>query len=181
MWPREHTHEELPLIMWYLEPFTSLPQAWWHILFILCFDKLHRNDQPGKVSDTFHVMQLLFIRPQSGSSKNPQWEFPLQVQLTENFIQRWRTHYIKSAKFGGQLEIRKTKQADQKQTKSQLTVRRENGDGIQKSFRKRWSKIQQGRWISTTRTNQNNFYLDSCSRWKSRYCIHSFRCLFANF
>ena len=37
---------------------------------------------------------------------------------TENFIQRWGTHYIKSAKFGGELEIRKTKQADQDETKT---------------------------------------------------------------
>lgn len=45
--------------------------------------------------------------------------------LTENFIQRWGTHYIKSAKFGGQLEIRKTKKADQSETKSQFAEKME--------------------------------------------------------
>ena len=40
---------------------------------------------------------------------------------TENFIQRWGTHFIKSAKFGGELEIRKTMDAKQAGTKSQFS------------------------------------------------------------
>ena len=37
----------------------------------------------------------------------------ISLTPTENFIQRWGTHYIKSAKFGGQLQIRKTMEASQ--------------------------------------------------------------------
>ena len=44
---------------------------------------------------------------------------------TENFIQRWGTHYIKSAKFGGQLQIRKTKQGVQGETKVQFSQKME--------------------------------------------------------
>ena len=44
---------------------------------------------------------------------------------TENFIQRWGTHYIKSAKFGGQLQIRKTKQAKQGEKKTEFAVEME--------------------------------------------------------
>ena len=44
---------------------------------------------------------------------------------TENFIQRWGTHYIKSAKFGGRLEIRKTKQAEEKENKAQFSQKME--------------------------------------------------------
>lgn len=39
---------------------------------------------------------------------------------TENFIQRWGTHYIKSAKFGGQLEIIKTMLASYFSEKSEF-------------------------------------------------------------
>ena len=39
---------------------------------------------------------------------------------TENFIQRWGTHYIKSAKFGGQLEIIKTMVASSVASKSEF-------------------------------------------------------------
>ena len=44
---------------------------------------------------------------------------------TENFIQRWGTHYIKSAKFGGQLEIRKTMDASQAGSKTQFSEKME--------------------------------------------------------
>ena len=44
---------------------------------------------------------------------------------TENFIQRWGTHFIKSAKFGGELEIRKTMDAKQAGTKSQFSQKME--------------------------------------------------------
>ena len=44
---------------------------------------------------------------------------------TENFIQRWGTHLIKSAKFGGELEIRKTMDAAQAGTKSQFSQQME--------------------------------------------------------
>ena len=44
---------------------------------------------------------------------------------TENFIQRWGTHYIKSAKFGGELEIRKTMDAKQAGTKTQFSQQME--------------------------------------------------------
>ena len=40
---------------------------------------------------------------------------------TENFIQRWGTHFIKSAKFGGELEIRKTMDAKQAGTKTKFS------------------------------------------------------------
>ena len=49
----------------------------------------------------------------------------IQFATTENFIQRWGTHYIKSAKFGGQLQIRKTKQAKQGQKKTEFAVEME--------------------------------------------------------
>ena len=44
---------------------------------------------------------------------------------TENFIQRWGTHYIKSAKFGGQLEIVKTMVASQVTSKSEFAEKME--------------------------------------------------------
>lgn len=44
---------------------------------------------------------------------------------TENFIQRWGTHFIKSAKFGGELEIRKTMDATQAGTKTQFSQKME--------------------------------------------------------
>lgn len=44
---------------------------------------------------------------------------------TENFIQRWGTHYIKSAKFGGQLEIVKTMVASQEASKSEFAEKME--------------------------------------------------------
>ena len=44
---------------------------------------------------------------------------------TENFIQRWGTHFIKSAKFGGELEIRKTMDAKQAGTKTQFSQKME--------------------------------------------------------
>ncbi|KAL9983630.1 hypothetical protein ACROYT_G005829 [Oculina patagonica] len=45
-------------------------------------------------------------------------EAPLKYQ---NFIQRWGTHFIKSAKFGGELEIRKTMDAAQAGSKTQFS------------------------------------------------------------
>ena len=44
---------------------------------------------------------------------------------TENFIQRWGTHYIKSAKLGGQLEIHKTMDASQAGSKTQFSEKME--------------------------------------------------------
>ena len=44
---------------------------------------------------------------------------------TENFIQRWGTHYIKSARFGGQLEIRKRMDAKDAGTKTQFSQKME--------------------------------------------------------
>lgn len=44
---------------------------------------------------------------------------------TENFIQRWGTHYIKSARFGGQLEIRKRMDAKEAGTKTQFSEKME--------------------------------------------------------
>ena len=41
--------------------------------------------------------------------------------LLESFIQRWGTHYVKAAKFGGQLEIRKTMDAKEVQSKSDFS------------------------------------------------------------
>ena len=43
----------------------------------------------------------------------------------ENLIQRWGTHYVKSAKFGGQLEIRKTMDAQDAQSKKEFEVQME--------------------------------------------------------
>ena len=43
----------------------------------------------------------------------------------ENFIQRWGTHYVKSAKFGGQLEIRKTMDASDVQSKKEFEIQME--------------------------------------------------------
>ena len=39
---------------------------------------------------------------------------------SENFLQRWGTHYVKSAKFGGRLEIRKTMDASDVQSKKEF-------------------------------------------------------------
>ena len=44
---------------------------------------------------------------------------------TENFIQRWGTHYIKSAKFGGQLEIRKTMDAKDAKGRKEFEIQME--------------------------------------------------------
>ena len=43
------------------------------------------------------------------------------VIFTEDFIERWGTHYIKSAKFGGQLEIRKTMDKETAQSKTHFS------------------------------------------------------------
>ncbi len=42
--------------------------------------------------------------------------------FTEDFIERWGTHYIKSAKFGGQLEIRKTMDKETAQSKTHFSI-----------------------------------------------------------
>lgn len=42
--------------------------------------------------------------------------------FTEDFVQRWGTHYIKSAKFGGQLEIRKTMDKETAQSKTHFSI-----------------------------------------------------------
>ncbi|KAL9984080.1 hypothetical protein ACROYT_G006336 [Oculina patagonica] len=47
---------------------------------------------------------------------------PLKYQ---NFLQRWGTHFIKSAKFGGQLEIRKTMDAQEAKSKKEFEVQME--------------------------------------------------------
>lgn len=44
---------------------------------------------------------------------------------TENFIQRWGTHYIKSSKFGGQLQIRKFMDASDFSSKEEFAVEME--------------------------------------------------------
>ncbi|XP_078357305.1 uncharacterized protein LOC144642195 [Oculina patagonica] len=49
-------------------------------------------------------------------------EAPLKYQ---NFIQRWGTHFIKSAKFGGELQIRKTMDAAQAGSKTQFSEKME--------------------------------------------------------
>ena len=43
----------------------------------------------------------------------------------ENYIQRWGTHFIKSSKFGGQLEIRKTMDAQDAQSKKEFEIQME--------------------------------------------------------
>lgn len=50
------------------------------------------------------------------------------LSLAENFIQRWGTHYIKSSKFGGQLQIRKF--MDASDVSSKKGVCRRDGDGV---------------------------------------------------
>ncbi|XP_078695713.1 uncharacterized protein LOC144924459 [Branchiostoma floridae x Branchiostoma belcheri] len=45
--------------------------------------------------------------------------------IFQNFYLRWGTHYIKSAKFGGQLKIIKTKQATQDMSMSEFATRAE--------------------------------------------------------
>ena len=45
----------------------------------------------------------------------------ISLTPTENFIQRWGTHYIKSAKFGGQLQIRKTMEASRVASKYEFS------------------------------------------------------------
>ena len=47
------------------------------------------------------------------------------IWLTENFIQRWGTHYVKSSRFGGQLEIRKTMLASRATNKSTFAEKME--------------------------------------------------------
>jgi hypothetical protein len=42
--------------------------------------------------------------------------------LSEDFILRWGTHYIKSARFGGQLELRKLQQASMTASKEEFAV-----------------------------------------------------------
>ena len=49
----------------------------------------------------------------------------ISLTPTENFIQRWGTHYIKSAKFGGQLQIRKTIEASQVASKYEFSEKME--------------------------------------------------------
>ena len=49
----------------------------------------------------------------------------ISLTPTENFIQRWGTHYIKSAKFGGQLQIRKTMEASQVASKYEFSEKME--------------------------------------------------------
>lgn len=47
------------------------------------------------------------------------------MSLAENFIQRWGTHYIKSSKFGGQLQIRKFMDASDVSNKKEFAVEME--------------------------------------------------------
>ena len=47
------------------------------------------------------------------------------MSLAENFIQRWGTHYIKSSKFGGQLQIRKFMDASDVSSKKEFAVEME--------------------------------------------------------
>ena len=49
----------------------------------------------------------------------------MMLFFLENFIQRWGTHFIKSAKFGGQLEIRKTMYASDAREKRNFEVQME--------------------------------------------------------
>ena len=44
---------------------------------------------------------------------------------TENFIQRWGTHFIKSARFGGQLELRKRMDAKEAGSKTEFAEKME--------------------------------------------------------
>ena len=47
------------------------------------------------------------------------------MYFLENYIQRWGTHFIKSAKFGGQLEIRKTMDAEEAKSKKEFEIQME--------------------------------------------------------
>ena len=47
------------------------------------------------------------------------------MYFLENYIQRWGTHFIKSAKFGGQLEIRKTMDANDTKSKKDFEIQME--------------------------------------------------------
>lgn len=49
----------------------------------------------------------------------------ISVKLPEEFIQRWGTHYIKSSKFGGQLQIRKFMDATDVSNKKEFAVEME--------------------------------------------------------
>lgn len=49
----------------------------------------------------------------------------ISVKLAEDFIQRWGTHYIKSSKFGGQLQIRKFMDANDVSSKKEFAVEME--------------------------------------------------------
>ena len=49
----------------------------------------------------------------------------ISVKLAEDFIQRWGTHYIKSSKFGGQLQIRKFMDATDVSSKKEFAVEME--------------------------------------------------------
>ena len=49
----------------------------------------------------------------------------LIMYFLENYVQRWGTHFIKSAKFGGQLEIRKTMDAEEAKSKKELEIQME--------------------------------------------------------
>lgn len=47
------------------------------------------------------------------------------MYFLENYTQRWGTHFIKSAKFGGQLEIRKTMDAEEAKSKKEFEIQME--------------------------------------------------------
>ncbi|XP_032235405.2 uncharacterized protein LOC116617089 isoform X2 [Nematostella vectensis] len=52
--------------------------------------------------------------------------FDIKAPLVyQDFVLRWGTHYIKSARFGGQLELRKTVQRTSSQTKEQVSEKME--------------------------------------------------------
>ena len=75
----------------------------------------------------------------------------------ENFLQRWGTHYVKSAKFGGKLEIRKTMDASDVQSKKEFEKQMEmeykslfSSVGAKSSYESKESSRQQTKTTSTS-------------------------------
>ncbi|KAI8516901.1 hypothetical protein Bbelb_054820 [Branchiostoma belcheri] len=93
--------------------------------------------------------------------------------IFQNFYLRWGTHYIKSAKFGGQLKIIKTKQATQDLSMSEFATKAEDDWKMTLStFSAQTSQTKSSSWWheheSKTESKQSKVEAESGSATKAR-------------
>ena len=86
---------------------------------------LERYKRPKSVwaeSAPLGLNRVLKLVQSASTWRTSYFAFPfLPFPLSEDFILRWGTHYIKSGKFGGRLQVFKTMEADQVSSKSEFS------------------------------------------------------------